>query len=211
MAGVPPDAIPGLEGYLAVMLSCIVLRRRRAAAHRAQIAPSIVKSRPWERGFTVEGRAPNRHRGGRDVFMQNRMRDLNDIEFVRRYKVRKSTFDMMVEELRPVLEPDKSFAIRSSGSPVTTELQLSMTLRALAGTLGGARDTMSLPFSLSPPSITPVPLAADPRPRTHQHRRLLPGHHRHAPRRPRHLLRLLRKDCQGHQHRVRGCDTLPLG
>ena len=65
-----PDAIPGLEGYLAVLLSCIVLRRRRAAAHRAQVAPSIVKSRPWERGFTVEGRAPNRHRAARDVLLR---------------------------------------------------------------------------------------------------------------------------------------------
>ena len=157
MPDVPPDAIPGLEGYLALLLSCIVLRRRRAAAHRAQVAPSIVKSRPWERGFTVEGRAPNKHRRARDVFMRNRMRDLSDTEFVRRYKVRKSTFNMMVARLRPELEPDDKFARLSSGSPVTTELQLSMTLRALAGTLGGARDTMSLPFSQSPPSITPAP------------------------------------------------------
>ena len=157
MSDVPPDAIPELEGYLAVLLSCIVLRRRRAAAQRAQIAPSIVKSRPWECGFTVEGRAPNRHRAARDVFMQDRMRDLNDKEFVRRYKVRKSTFNMMVDRLRPHLEPDENFARLSSGSPVTTELQLSMTLRALAGTLGGACDTVSLPFSQSPPSITPAP------------------------------------------------------
>ena len=81
--------------------------------------------------------------------MRNRMRDLSDAQFVRRYKVRKSTFNMMVARLRPELEPDENFARRSSGSPVTTELQLSMTLRALAGTMGGARDTMSLPFSQS--------------------------------------------------------------
>ena len=78
MSDVPPDAIPELEGDLAVLLSCIVLRRRRAAAQRAQIAPSIVKSRPWECGFTVEGRAPNRHRAARDVFMRDRMRELTD-------------------------------------------------------------------------------------------------------------------------------------
>ena len=147
MPGARPDAVPGLEGYLVVLLSCIVLRRRRAAAHRAQIAPSIVKSRPWESGFTVEGRAPNKHRREREVFMQKRMRDLSGKEFLRRYKVRKSTFKMMVARLRPELEPDEKFARLSSGSPVTTELQLSMTLRALAGTLGGARDMLSLPFS----------------------------------------------------------------
>ena len=122
MAGAPPDAIPGLEGYLAVLLSCIVLRRRRAAAQRAHVAPSIVKSRPWERGFTVEGRAPNKHRRVRDVFMQNRMHDLIDTQFVRRYKVLKSTLSMMVARLRPELEPDEEFSRLSSGSPVTTEL-----------------------------------------------------------------------------------------
>jgi len=40
---------------------------------------------------------------------------------------------------------------------VTTELQLSMTLRALAGTSGGARDLVSLLFSQSPPATIPAP------------------------------------------------------
>ena len=50
-----------------------------------------------------------------------------------RYKVGKATFDEMVEKLRPILEPNRTRAVASSGSPVTTELQLSMTLRYMAG------------------------------------------------------------------------------
>jgi hypothetical protein len=51
----PPDAIPGLEAHLlAVLLSCIVLQRRRAQARRERLAPApaIVKSNPWPTGCT---------------------------------------------------------------------------------------------------------------------------------------------------------------
>jgi len=157
MVGASPDAVPGLEAYVVVLLSCIITRRRRAAAHRARLepSPSIMKSHPWERGFTVEGRAANKLRGGREDFMQKRLRDLTGAQFLRRYKVRKSTFKKMVARLRPVLEPQHRFARSSSGSPMTTEVQLSMTLRMLAGTLSGTRDTVSLLFSRSSPSTTP--------------------------------------------------------
>ncbi len=157
MAGASPDVVPGLEAYVAVLLSYIITRRRRAAAHRARLEPSpmIVKSHPWERGFTVEGRAANKHRGGRVGFMQQRLCDLTDAQFVRRYKVGKRAFFEMEARLRPVLEPQRKYAILSSGSPVPTDLQLSMTLRMLAGTLSGTRDTVFLPFSRSPPPTTP--------------------------------------------------------
>lgn len=49
------------------------------------------------------------------------------------YNIWKRTFMRMVEKLRPVLEPDESKAVCSSGSPVTTELKLSLTLRFLCG------------------------------------------------------------------------------
>jgi hypothetical protein len=157
----PPDAISGLEAHLvAVLLSCIVLQRRRAQArrHRLAAAPAIVKSNPWPGGFTVEGRAPNMHRHQRKDFIKNRLEKLSPEDFVKRYKVRKHTFLKMVEKLRPILEPDKIQAVRSSGSPVPTDLQLSMTLRLLAGAFGSASDTMPLLFSHhSPPCVTQAP------------------------------------------------------
>ncbi len=78
---------------MVVLLSCIITRRRRDASHSARMAPSIMHSRPWERRFTVKGGALNKHRRARDVFMQNHMRNLNDMQFLQWYKVRKSTFN----------------------------------------------------------------------------------------------------------------------
>ena len=39
MAGASTDVVPGLEPYVAVLLSYIITRRRRAAAHRARLDP----------------------------------------------------------------------------------------------------------------------------------------------------------------------------
>ena len=67
-------------------------------------------------------------------FTRERMDGLTDSEFKGRYKVWKRTFQNIADKLRPVLEPNHARAIASSGSPVTTELMLSITLRLLAGT-----------------------------------------------------------------------------
>jgi hypothetical protein len=75
----------------------------------------------------------NKHRARMD-FTRERMDGLTDNEFKDRYKVGKRTFQNIADKLRPVLEPNHARAIASSGSPVTTELMLSITLRFLAGT-----------------------------------------------------------------------------
>ena len=93
----------------------------------------MVQSHAWESGFTVEGRVSNKRR--RRMLWQDRLSDLSDSDFLKRYKVRKVMFDKMVRKLRPLLEPNHVRSRASSGSePVTTEIQLSMTLRWLAGT-----------------------------------------------------------------------------
>ena len=80
----------------------------------------------------VNGRLANVRRTRMD-FTRERMNALTDKEFKSRYKVGKRTFMAMVEKLRPELEPDAKKAVCSSGSPVTTELKLSLTLRYLCG------------------------------------------------------------------------------
>jgi hypothetical protein len=68
-------------------------------------------------------------------FTRERMDGLTDNEFKDRYKVGKRTFQNIADKLGPVLEANHARAIASSGSPVTTELMLSITLRFLAGTI----------------------------------------------------------------------------
>ena len=106
-------------------------RRVQLKRVRTEI-PSMVQSHGMESGFTVEGRVPNKRR--RRMLWQDRLGDLSEIVFLKRYKVRKVTFDKMVSKLRPLLEPNHVRSRASSGSEsVTTELQLSMTLGWLAG------------------------------------------------------------------------------
>lgn len=126
-----PDAILDVCTTIFVMMMYDYYRRAQLKRARTQMS-SAVQSYAWESGFTVEGRAPNKPR--RRMLWQHRLHDLSDIEFLKRYKVRKHTFDKMVTKLRPLLEPNHVRSRASSGSePVTTELQLSMTLRWLAG------------------------------------------------------------------------------
>lgn len=130
--------------YLGVVGLTGFLRRRRI--HREAAANAIVMSRVgggWGAGDVVIGRSPNKHRHKRVPFWTERVDELSEDDFKRRYKVSKKTFAIMVEKLRPHLEPNHTRARASSGSPVTTELQLSMTLRWLAG----ARRTLFLQYN----------------------------------------------------------------
>lgn len=58
---------------------------------------------------------------------------LSSSEFQRYYRLDKETFDVLLERLRPLLAVDEAMAMRGSSGPVSPELQLSMTLRFLAG------------------------------------------------------------------------------
>ena len=94
---------------------------------------AIGREDAWGVGDVVVGRLANQHRNLRWGFWEARLNALDDNAFKRRYKVGKVVFKRMVEALRGRLEPDHTRAIASSGSPVSTELKLSMTLRYLAG------------------------------------------------------------------------------
>lgn len=67
---------------------------------------------------------------------------LDDHEFTRYYRVDKPTFQHILERLRPALTTDEEMARRGSSGPISPELQLSMTLRFLAG--GSYLDIMLL-------------------------------------------------------------------
>jgi hypothetical protein len=62
-----------------------------------------------------------------------RCAELTDAEFRRTYRMDKSAFRHLLEVLAPSLSGDVPMAVRSSGSAVAPALQLSMTLRYLAG------------------------------------------------------------------------------
>jgi hypothetical protein len=131
---------------------CVIVKRRAprlavvaaaglaiAAVYRLRKPESVVQPvlirvgfGSWGSGATLTGRAANRRRPRSPVW-NARLDLLTDWEFKKRYKVARAVFADMVQRLRPTLEPDHEMARRSSGSPVTTELQLSMTLRFMAG------------------------------------------------------------------------------
>jgi len=105
----------------------------RRAYQRALLCDPVVVNLKDPGSYQVIGRLRNKHRARMD-FTRERMDGLTDSEFKGRYKVWKRTFQNIADKLRPVLEPNHERAIASSGSPVTTELMLSITLRFLAGT-----------------------------------------------------------------------------
>lgn len=105
----------------------------RCAYQRALLRDPVVVNLK-DPGYQVVGRLRYKHRARMD-FTLERMDCLTDNEFKDRYKVGKRTFQNTADKLRPVLEPNHAPAIASSGSPVTTELMLSITLRFLAGTI----------------------------------------------------------------------------
>ena len=121
-------------------VAIIVFLIHRRAAFRRRLAYASVprvlalgRDDAWGVGDVVVGRLANQHRNLRWGFWEARLNALDDNAFKRRYKVGKVVFQRMVETLRGRLEPDHTRAIASSGSPVSTELKLSMTLRYLAG------------------------------------------------------------------------------
>jgi len=137
----------GVRASSSIMMPLDPRRRRRLRRLRAfalvliimQQAPrAYLRDNPiilhvHRRGCVrVNGRLANVRRTRMD-FTRERMNALTDKEFKSRYKVGKRTFMAMVEKLRPELEPDAKQAVCSSGSPVTTELKLSLTLRYLCG------------------------------------------------------------------------------
>lgn len=71
----------------------------------------------------------------RRMVWKKRLQSLSEAEFVARYKLSKATFQDLVEKLRPYVgvHTTDRFARSSSGSGVSTELCLSMTLRYLCG------------------------------------------------------------------------------
>jgi len=182
MVGASPDAVPGLEAYVVVLLSCIITRRRRAAAHRARLepSPSIMKSHPWERGFTVEGRAANKLRGGREDFMQKRLRDLTGAQFLRRYKVRKSTFKDGCAAATCTRTPTQVRQIKFGFADDDRGAAVHDASYASGYVERHARHRVPPVFSIlafyHAPRRSPLTRR---RPRT-LHRRLLLGHHRHS-------------------------------
>ena len=121
-------------GRLRALALLLVIMQEAPRAHaRAYLrANPVILNVPKRVRVRVIGRLANRHRIHMN-FTRERMEALTDKEFKCRYKVGKQVFMSMVEKLRPVLEPDEKQALRSSGSPVTTELKLSLTLRFLCG------------------------------------------------------------------------------
>ena len=63
---------------------------------------------------------------------------LNDREFKQRYRLNKTLFTWLVEQLKPILESKRKMS--GVTKPVSVELQLAMTLRFLAG--GAVVDIM---------------------------------------------------------------------
>ena len=117
----------------ALVLVLIIMQQAPRRIWRAYLRDNpIVLNVPKRGRVRVIGRLANRRRRRMD-FTRERMEALTDKEFKCRYKVGKQVFMKMVEKLRPVLEPDMLQAQRSSGSPVTTELKLSLTLRWMCG------------------------------------------------------------------------------
>ena len=82
----------------------------------------------WGARDVVVDRAPNKHREGRKDVWEERQH-LTDYEFKRRYKVSKRTFTVMVEKLRPYLEPVAkpvpNVSARASKQIRSTRLRLS--------------------------------------------------------------------------------------
>ena len=85
--------------------------------------PSMVQSHAWESGFTVEGRVSNKRR--RRMLWQDRLNDLSDSEFLKRYKVRKVTFDKMVRKLRPLA----SRCVMYQSTPQSPSISIASTFR----------------------------------------------------------------------------------
>ena len=85
----------------------------------------------WGSGDTVTGRARNARRKRMD--WEARVASLSDFQFRKRYRMKKPSFNKLVAQLRPLIEPDAQKAKNSSGSPIKTEVRLSVTLRFLGG------------------------------------------------------------------------------
>lgn len=137
------DSVPVMNRWLRRYAE----RRRRAQVAAAAAYMAVLTRRDRAKGW--RGRMKIRTR----MVWKLRVAGLDDIEFVQRYRLTKRAFKMVADGIRGDCEPDHAQSRRGGGgnAPITTELQLSMVLRYLAG--GAWQDIVDL-HGVSRPSFS---------------------------------------------------------
>ena len=132
----------------------LLLVAASARARASRLAGLIAHMVQWGGGGDLDdtllrGPQPAPYRQRKRMVWAERLEDLNDGEFVKRYKVTKYRFRQLCELIEPHVGPRPNLvgggnACRSGAhnSPLSTELKLSMALRYMCG--GGPLDLIDL-------------------------------------------------------------------
>jgi len=98
-------------------------QKRRAEIRRKRVLALVLELVAFSKPTSRSKREPRMR-----MDWQARRDGLSNREFLKRYKVSKSKFAQLCEDVRPSLEPPQG-----TRNPISTEIALSMTLRFLAG------------------------------------------------------------------------------